>query len=87
MRAGVVVNDIYKDIEGIVNKDKVGEDYVRKREDIETPFSELRGNLPQIQINTEKIEEPNDRRWCHFGDGYCDIVICTILNWCLNRSR
>ena len=72
MEAGVVANDVSKDIESIVNKDKVGEDYVRRREAIEAPFSELRGNLPQIQLNEEKIAEPDDRRWYHFGGAYWD---------------
>ena len=72
MEAGVVVNDVFKDIESIVNKDKVGEDYIGRRGAIEAPFNKLRGNLPQIQINDEKTEEPDDSGWYHFRGGYWD---------------
>ena len=55
MEAKVVINnDVYKDIEGIVNKDKVQEDCVRRREAIKALFSKLRGNIPQIQIKMKK---------------------------------
>ena len=55
MEAKVVINNnVYKDIEGIVNKDKVQEDCVRRREAIKALFSKLRGNIPQIQIKMKK---------------------------------
>lgn len=59
-------------MESIVNKDKVGEDYDWRREATEAPFIELRENLPQVHIKDEKTEEPDDKRWHHFGGGYWD---------------
>ena len=55
MEAKVVINnDVYKDIESIVNKDKVQEDCVRRREAVKALFSKLRGDIPQIQIKMKK---------------------------------
>ena len=54
MEAGVVANNVYKDIESIVNKDKVGEDYIRRREVIEAPYSKLRGTFHKCKLTKKK---------------------------------
>lgn len=63
MEGGVIINDVYKDIRNIVNKDNIDQEFLDTKTMRENPLTNIRNVLD---------DESNDREWLTFGGSYFD---------------